>query len=148
MGTTRIRWFVQLLAALLLAVARHNVDAAQPQQPIGKQSPAASGFVRDISEQIQSFRLAIEDLIATFADAYLCGQEYRDRLEALRQQASVLGPQEAQRRLDALRQEALLANPLLDFHSLIVLKRRRGQLGCRPTINATPACHSAATTMK
>ena len=140
MWTSKGTWLVQLLASLLLAASTHNAQAAQPEQPIGKQSPAGSGFVRDVSEQVQSLRLAIEDLIATFGDAYPRGQEYRDRLEAIRQQLPTLGPQEAQRRLDALRDEALLANPLLDFDSLIVLKRRRGQLGlptnhqCNPSL--------------
>ena len=50
------------------------------------------------------------------------------------------GEPDARARLGKLRQEALLANPLLEFDRLIVLKRKRGQLGSahEPSVQFVP----------
>ena len=45
----------------------------------------------------------------------------------------------ARAKLDTLKQEALLANPLVDFDELILLKRRRGQAGL-PTNHQCNSC--------
>ncbi len=63
--------------------------------------------------------LAIDDLSATFKERYPRGAEFRQRLAAVR------NPEE----LRQLRDEALLANPLLDFGRLIVVKRGASKLG-------------------
>jgi hypothetical protein len=66
-----------------------------------------------------SVRLAVKDLRETFGVDYPEGDHY---LEAL-----VEAPDEAM--LTALAREALLANPLLDFDSLLVVRRSEKQLG-------------------
>ena len=74
---------------------------------------------------VRALRMAIEDLTKTFGAKYPKGPEYLRRLEALEKSGS--GSDVAQK-LVALRQEALLANPLLDFNKLLLVKRR-GHLG-------------------
>ena len=76
----------------------------------------------------KALRLAIEDLRETFGSAYQGGKEYSAELRNLR------GGREgdtgsAQQEFRELQRRAMLANPLLDFDELIVLKRKRGQLG-------------------
>ena len=76
-----------------------------------------------------ALRLAIEDLIATFGDRYPKGREYLARLEAL--QRSGLGGDRPE--FGALRREALLANPLLSFERLLLVRRKdQGDLGLTP----------------
>jgi hypothetical protein len=65
-------------------------------------------------------RLAVSDLVTTFGNRYSNGKRYLTRLDALDP-----GDTEA---LEQLAQEALLANPLLDFDRLLLIKRR-GNLG-------------------
>jgi formylglycine-generating enzyme required for sulfatase activity len=86
--------------------------------------------------KIDALRLAIEDLTATFGAKYPKGPEYLKQLDALEQRFKTLqeadakaagDPQErlakVQEALQALRREALLANPLLDFDKLLLVKR-------------------------
>lgn len=87
--------------------ARKLEDAAvEPVAPITEPKPAA-------------LRLAIEDLILTFGADYPDGRDYLRRLDALEQS----GEPDRLRRLQVLQREALLANPLLDFDRLLVLRR-------------------------
>ena len=92
--------------------------------------------------QWQSLSLAINDLTATFTDRYPKGPEYLQRLQALRQSHDELCAldrpadqmtRESLERLaeqfDQLRYEALLANPLLDFDRLLLVKRGEKNLG-------------------
>ncbi len=72
------------------------------------------------SGSVESLRLAINDLIATFGNRYPKGKEYLARLDRLKED-DIEG-------LEKLGREALLANPLLDFEKLLVVKRR-GDLG-------------------
>ncbi len=78
-------------------------------------------------------RRAITDLTATFGNKYPKGRQYLDRLdqiEELRNTAILEGAASVDKLVrvgddfEALRQEALLANPLLDFDKLLVIKRR------------------------
>ena len=84
----------------------------------------------------EAVRLAIEDLAATFGSKYAKGGEYLKRLETLAgqfkevQEAAARGEADAKERavkvsdaLQSLRREALLANPLLDFDKLLLVKR-------------------------
>lgn len=64
----------------------------------------------------ESLKLAISDLIETFGNRYPKGKEFLARLEKLKD-----GDSEG---LEKLSREALLANPLLDFEKLLVIKRR------------------------
>ena len=73
-----------------------------------------------------ALRLAIDDLAETFGAAYPGAERYRSRLAALEKRPTSAARTAA---LKALRHEALLANPLLDFERLVVLKRKRGQHG-------------------
>jgi len=82
-------------------------------------------------------KLAIDDLTETFGARYPDGKKYRDRLaqiEKLRD-AGLAGGAAGMDKLTrvgdeyaALQREALLANPLLDFDRLLLIKRR-GNLG-------------------
>jgi formylglycine-generating enzyme required for sulfatase activity len=89
-----------------------------------------------LTPRAAGLRLAIEDLITTFGPRYPKGKEYLARIDALLETieatrgAATGGDLEAATRfaeavdrfLD-LRREALLANPLLDFDRLLVVKR-------------------------
>ena len=83
-----------------------------------------------------ALRQALDDLVATFGPAYPKGGQYLERLDSLEQEVQKhKGPagegdaaarqaiQEAHDALVALRREALLANPLLDFDKLLLVKR-------------------------
>lgn len=82
-----------------------QIEGEQPQQA-GTQSAG----------DVATLRLAIEDLVATFGDRYPKGTEYLTRLKQLEESADNAA-------LELLRQEALLANPLLDFDSLLLVRR-------------------------
>jgi len=83
-------------------------------------------------------RSAITDLIETFGDKYPGGSEYLARLGAL-EAARRAGDPSVPAKLNTLRRQALLANPLLDFDNLILLKRKRGQWAL-PTNHQCNAC--------
>ena len=77
-----------------------------------------------IAPNPSALRLAIEDLVATFGPRYPKGAEFLKRLDALEAQLKDPGAAaQARSNLVALQREALLANPLLDFDRLLVLKR-------------------------
>lgn len=67
----------------------------------------------------ESLRLAIEDLIATYGDQYPKGDEFLARLEGLDSDRSS--------EFKELKKEALLANPLLDFDRLLMVRGRKGK---------------------
>jgi len=85
-----------------------------------------------------ALRLAVVDLIETFGSKYPRGHEYVARLDAI-EAAVRSGDSPAASQLARLRKEALLDNPLVDFDKLILLKRRRGQLGL-PTNHQCNSC--------
>jgi hypothetical protein len=66
----------------------------------------------------ESLRLAIRDLISTFGEKYSKGGAYLARLDAL------VGKRGQAAALEKLRREALLANPLMNFDRLLVVRRR------------------------
>jgi formylglycine-generating enzyme required for sulfatase activity len=82
-----------------------------------------------------ALRLAIEDLTSTFGAKYPRGPEFLALLTALETSLRPLAAQgdsaflAAFDRLQALRREALLANPLLDFDELLLVRRRADNLG-------------------
>ena len=86
---------------------------------------------------IAALRLAITDLSKTFGPRYAKGREYLKRLDALEQSLQSAGskPEELEElrhvgdALVLLRREALLANPLLDFDRLLLVRRSEGNLG-------------------
>jgi len=91
------------------------------------------------SVKVDSVKLAIADLTATYGERYPNGPRYATEIESAANAASslvtraeaadpaaVAPAQVAVARLLSLRREALLANPLLDFDKLLVVKRRGG----------------------
>ncbi|MCX7045645.1 MAG: hypothetical protein NTX50_09205 [Candidatus Sumerlaeota bacterium] len=89
--------------------------------------------------------MSIENLSATFGDRYPKGRDYLNRLEECEQQVQELdkGPALAADdlaasktlcgalidRFKALQRDAMLANPLLDFDRLLLVKRKADRLG-------------------
>ncbi len=113
-----------------------------------EKSPRAGASKETLLHDIESLRLAIADLRETFGPDYPRSEEWLahlTRLERSVKNGTGLiyrnGPESASHKLDLsrfsriggelahLKAEALLANPLLDFDRLVLLKRRRGQLG-------------------
>ena len=85
---------------------------------------------------LQALRLAIEDLVDTFHADYPQGRSYLDRLSSLERSLNeTLQPVEGAsvedldrvvslvEQFDDLQREALLANPLLDFDQLLLIRR-------------------------
>ena len=91
-------------------------------------APAGQAPNRIGQADFEAVGLAIEDLTADFGERYAEGNEFRRRLDDLASATSRDASGSA-RAFEQLKREALLANPLLDFDRLIVLKRKRGQLG-------------------
>ncbi len=94
------------------------------------------------SFDFESLRLAIKDLTETFGQRYPKGQKYLEHLDRLEEISKTAlssfdqGDDSAKANLlklaqdlNKLRYDALLSNPLLDFKKLLLLKRKRGQLG-------------------
>ena len=100
---------VLLLVAWLVA-AVHPLRAAEVRAPTSDHAFA-------------SLRLAINDLIATHGSKYPHGRDYLARLEAL-EPAVRAGGAEAGKQFESLRREALLANPALNFDTLLVVRRK------------------------
>ncbi|MCX7007144.1 MAG: SUMF1/EgtB/PvdO family nonheme iron enzyme [Kiritimatiellaeota bacterium] len=72
-------------------------------------------------EQTTALRLAIEDLTKTFPEKYTRGAEFLKQLDSVTNEAAFA----------ALQREALLANPLLDFEKLLLV--RRGEAHAKTT---------------
>lgn len=81
--------------------------------------PKPASVVARPDTEREALSLAINDLCDTFKERYPRGPEFRQRLAALRDSAE----------LRQLRDEALLANPLLDFDRLLLVKRSANKLG-------------------
>ena len=84
---------------------------------------------------LQSLRLAVEDLVQTYGAKYPKGPEYLRRIAEIQKAvADVRKPGgqavdfdrfiDAIERFEAIRAEALLANPLLDFDRLLLVRRK------------------------
>jgi len=108
--------------------------------------PVASPDEPGVSRQRwRALRMAIEDLSAEFPDRYPDGAVYLKRLEALRAEHDSL-PLDSEsatytaieERFEALKNEALLANPLLDFDRLLMIRRRADRLGLPLNYNSNP----------
>jgi formylglycine-generating enzyme required for sulfatase activity len=99
--------------------------------------PAAFPDVPGIAEpRWRALRLAIEDLARDFPDRYPRADRYLAQLDALRaehdrvaESAGSEGFVTLLRRFEALQREALLANPLIDFEQLLLIRRRADRLG-------------------
>jgi len=100
--------------------------------------PAVAAQKSELSYQMECLRLAIEDLIDTFGDRYPRGDEFLRRWKEVSHRVSDKSPDTAAN-FARLRNDAMLANPLLDFDRLLVLKRVKGQLGL-PTNHQCNTC--------
>ncbi len=145
--------FRELAGRYAAAVRPHSGLDAKARQRAGRAKTSSDLVaIRDVYYQSRAIdaavqtasaidfaplRRAIDDLMETFGDKYPKGKVYLDRLakiEKIRDTALTQGAAGADRLLQAtddfgtLRNEALLANPLLDFDKLLVI-RRRGNLG-------------------
>jgi len=81
----------------------------------------------------ESLKLAIEDLIATYGAKYPKGKEFLQRLEGIKDEKS--------EEFLALKKEALLANPVLDFAGLLMVRSSKGK---RFTANWQTRCSADA----
>jgi len=110
--------------------------------PTDDAATADRGTTSVSEDQWRSLELAIRDLMDTFLDRYPLGEIYLQRLASLKatqtkllQSPSSDSAETARqmadlaRQFDQLRREALLANPLLDFSRLLLVKRGANQLG-------------------
>ncbi|MBL7219710.1 MAG: SUMF1/EgtB/PvdO family nonheme iron enzyme [Phycisphaerae bacterium] len=86
-------------------------------------SPAAPG--KSAYGTAESLRMAIKDLTATHGAKYPKGKAFLARLDALEPQ---LKEGKGAEGFEALRREALLANPLLDFDKLLLVRRKGAAL--------------------
>lgn len=119
---------VGLCVALACCVA---LSCTQAQEP--------AGFSQELGAlNTAALRRAIEDLARTFPEQYPQSAQYLARLTAIEEEAGQLLAQPEQdaeksrqviENLKALRAEALLANPLIDFDRLLLVKRGEGALG-------------------
>jgi formylglycine-generating enzyme required for sulfatase activity len=112
-------------------LARPGARTLESPLPVPANSPYSPGEV-----DIEAFRRALVDLTETFGAEYPQGPAYLARLDELEKaagqarSAAEKGDAPAreqlksiQERLVALRREALLANPLMDFDRLLLVKR-------------------------
>ncbi|MGB2823889.1 MAG: hypothetical protein WBF17_23115, partial [Phycisphaerae bacterium] len=103
-----------LAAALALSVAVRPCQAKRPGKPRPGERIAPREFV--------SLRRAIGDLMETFGRRYPDGAKFLARLDAL-ERAKGQPAAQRDREFRQFRSEALLANPLLDFGKLLLVKR-------------------------
>ena len=78
--------------------------------------PLLTRKVPEPKDPLLTLRLAIEDLIATFGEKYPDGKKYLSQLAEIK---SVDDP-----RFALLKRDALLANPLIDFAQVLLVKRK------------------------
>jgi formylglycine-generating enzyme required for sulfatase activity len=111
MGRGDLAATVGLMAALALFL---------PDPVTAAPAPAAREF--------ENLAAAITDLHRTYGEEYPNGQAYLERLRAIQVAAKQDDPAAAGR-FRQLKREALLANPLLNFDQLLVVKRRSRRPG-------------------
>lgn len=102
-----------------------------PPVKAGGGAPTAAFEPREPFD-LEALHLAIDDLEATYGDQY-AGEDYLARLKPLEERWNAFGEDaDAEARKDvekaivALQREAMLANPLIDFDQMLVLRRRVG----------------------
>lgn len=80
---------------------------------------------------VVAIRRAIEDLVHTYGDKYPGGSEYMARLDGIEKKLAGGGGDNIDLVKEAvdLQRDALLANPLLDFERLLLVKRKANNMG-------------------
>ena len=106
---------VRIVAALSGLLSAAVSLLAGPPAPGPVPPPAPPNFA--------AARAAVVDLTTTFGPRYPQGAKFLERLGKL-ERADGLSESERRRQFLALQREALLANPLLDFDRMLVVKRR------------------------
>jgi formylglycine-generating enzyme required for sulfatase activity len=105
---------------------KHQKFALTPSRA----APAAKAARPKAKTAIEPLRLAITDLIVSNDDKYPKGAEYLKRLDAIAKQlADGKETPELVEKFQSLRSEALLANPLLNFEKLLLVRRSKKNLG-------------------
>jgi len=93
---------------------------------LGSGSPANVSKSVTVEPNVEAMRRAITDLSATYKDRYPKGADFLKRLDA------IVAQDAGEARIKALadlQSEALLANPLLDFDKLLMVRRSGRNLG-------------------
>ena len=124
----RYRWWTILLTGVFCLPGGLNFlgESVRAERPAPMDASAAP-HVSEVSTS--SLRLAIIDLTQTFGARYPGGPEYLRRLDVLEQKLDKSEPGSAEELkavnedLASLEREALLANPLLNFGKLLLVKR-------------------------
>ncbi|MGI6301306.1 MAG: SUMF1/EgtB/PvdO family nonheme iron enzyme [Verrucomicrobiota bacterium] len=121
-------------------------QAWQPFVIRSQYPPVAHPDEPGISQQRwQALEMAINDLSDTFPEQYQKGSVFLERLQTLRAQHDLFstasepatyGIIEAQ--FEALQKQALLANPLINFDRVLMIRRRADQLGLPTNYNSNP----------
>ena len=124
------------LSVVIAGCSTLGLAAQRPSPPIPSQELQRAN--------IKALQRAIEDLAANFGDRYPRGKEFLKQAADYEKEASAietaLQTGDAKTRsaglasalatkIEALRREALLANPLLDFDKLLLVRRRENQMG-------------------
>ncbi len=120
---------IQCGRGIRLTIGRHLLLAALAvfvtSQPLNAAEETVDSQRTLIQYQRRTLRAAVEDLIVTYGRRYPNGGDYLRRLDELeRQLGGSLKAEGLGEGLEQLRREALLANPLLDFDKVLVVKRR------------------------
>ena len=130
MKTTRIAT-TTLLALLILRTLATGASTADDNRGV-LNGPLMKGGHRASGEgNRESLKLAIEDLTATHGSKYPKGKAFLQRLETIKDEKSA--------DFLVLKKEALLANPLLDFDGLLMVRSSKGK---RFTSNWQTRCSS------
>ncbi len=83
--------------------------------------PAPVVKLHEPEVNLSALRRAIEDLAQTFGGSYVNGRRYLAQLSEL--ESAAAAQKDIREQFIALQREALLANPLLDFNDLLLVKR-------------------------
>ncbi len=105
----------------LILLPQRRCAAARPKRDGGTATAAMSA--PPARPDFEAVRLAVANLTETFGDRYPDGARFLARLDALRKAKNRPAAAVA-REFRALQREALLANPLLDFDQLLLVKRK------------------------
>ncbi len=93
---------------------------------ISMAAPAKESPAQQPGPELKAVRRAIEDLVQSYPGKYVHGKEYLARAGEIAQLPEGRDRREA---LRSLQREALLANPLLDFRRLLLVRRKAGRTG-------------------
>jgi len=132
-----------MLEALTGNILFYLADEQEWQEVVIRADPGASKPTHGVpAGQWRSLALAVKDLSDTFGDDYPGAGDFLGRLAALKDSYDAVPGNEEEPgdetaaqldlikvQFDRLKQEALLANPLLDFERLLLIRRGAGQMG-------------------